>query len=199
MRLGKVVSDKADKTITVRIDIAKRHRRYRKIVRSSSTLHAHDERNDANEGDLVRVVECRPMSRTKRWRLVEILERARVIQNETRLKVADNTGAREILCIRIQGGSRRRYAGIGDVITATVKQANPQGTVKKGEVVKAVVVRTKKEFGRDDGTYIAFDENAAVIIDAQNNPRGTRIFGPVARELRDRNFMKIVSLAPEVL
>jgi large subunit ribosomal protein L14 len=116
-----------------------------------------------------------------------------VIQNETRLKVADNTGAREILCIRVQGGSRRRYAGIGDVITATVKAANPQGTVRKGEVVKAVVVRTKKEFGRDDGTYIAFDENAAVIIDAQNNPRGTRIFGPVARELRERNFMKIVS------
>jgi len=99
----------------------------------------------------------------------------------------------------VRGGSRRRYAGVGDVIVATVKQATPQGTVKKGEVVKAVVVRTKKEFGRDDGTYIAFDENAAVIIDAQNNPRGTRIFGPVARELRERNFMKIVSLAPEVL
>ena len=94
---------------------------------------------------------------------------------------------------------KRRYADVGDVITATVKQATPQGTVKKGEVVKAVIVRTKKEFGREDGTYIAFDENAAVIIDAQNNPRGTRIFGPVARELRDRNFMKIVSLAPEVL
>jgi large subunit ribosomal protein L14 len=122
-----------------------------------------------------------------------------VIQNESRLKVADNTGAREILVIRVQGGSRRRYAHVGDVITATVKAASPQGTVKKGEVVKAVVVRTKKEFGREDGTYIAFDENAAVIIDAQNNPRGTRIFGPVARELRDRNFMKIVSLAPEVL
>jgi large subunit ribosomal protein L14 len=122
-----------------------------------------------------------------------------VIQNETRLKVADNTGAREILCIRVKGGSRRRYAFVGDIITATVKQANPQGTVKKGEVVTAVVVRTKKSFSRADGTYIAFDENAAVIIDAQNNPRGTRIFGPVARELRDRNFMKIVSLAPEVL
>lgn len=122
-----------------------------------------------------------------------------MIQNESRLKVADNTGAREILCIRVQGSSRRRYAGIGDVITATVKQANPQGTVKKGEVVKAVVVRTRKQFGRDDGTYIAFDENAAVLIDPQNNPRGTRIFGPVARELRDRNFMKIISLAPEVL
>jgi large subunit ribosomal protein L14 len=122
-----------------------------------------------------------------------------VIQNESRLKVADNTGAREILCIRVKGGSRRRYAHVGDVITATVKAANPQGSVKKGEVVTAVVVRTKKSFSREDGTYIAFDENAAVIIDAQNNPRGTRIFGPVARELRDRNFMKIVSLAPEVL
>ena len=122
-----------------------------------------------------------------------------MIQTETRLRVADNTGAREILCIRIRGGSKRRYAGVGDVIVCTVKQAIPHGSVKKGEVVQAVVVRTKKGFGRDDGTYIAFDENAAVLIDAQKNPRGTRIFGPVARELRDRNFMKIVSLAPEVL
>jgi large subunit ribosomal protein L14 len=122
-----------------------------------------------------------------------------LIQQESRLKVADNTGAREVLCIRVDGGSRRRYAGVGDVITCTVKQAIPHGAVKKGEVVKAVVVRTKKQFGRDDGTYIAFDENAAVLIDAGNNPRGTRIFGPVARELRERNFMKIVSLAPEVL
>ena len=117
-----------------------------------------------------------------------------MIQQETRLKVADNTGARELLCIRVAGGSRRRYARVGDIITATVKAAAPQGTVKKGEVVKAVVVRTKKPFGRDDGTLIAFDENAAVIIDAQRNPRGTRIFGPVARELREKNFMKIVSL-----
>jgi len=131
-----------------------------------------------------------------------------MIQNETRLKIADNTGAREILVIRVKGGSKRRYAHVGDVITATVKQAAPQGTVKtatpqgavkKGEVVQAVVVRTKKPFGRDDGTTIAFDENAAVIIDQQRNPRGTRIFGPVARELREKNFMKIVSLAPEVL
>jgi large subunit ribosomal protein L14 len=122
-----------------------------------------------------------------------------VIQNETRLRVADNTGAREILCIRVRGGSRRRYAGVGDIIVATVKQATPQGSVKKGEVVTAVVVRTKKSYGREDGTYIGFDENAAVLIDAQNNPRGTRIFGPVARELRERNFMKIASLAPEVL
>ena len=122
-----------------------------------------------------------------------------MIQTETRLRVADNTGAREILCIRVRGGSHRRYAGVGDVIVATVKQAIPHGSVRKGEVVNAVVVRTRKQFGRDDGTYIAFDENAAVLIDAQNNPRGTRIFGPVARELRERNFMKIVSLAPEVL
>ena len=122
-----------------------------------------------------------------------------MIQQESRLKIADNTGAREILCIRVQGGSKRRYAGVGDVITGTVKQAIPHGSVRKGEVVTAVVVRTRKQFGRDDGTYIAFDENAAVLIDAANNPRGTRIFGPVARELRDRNFMRIISLAPEVL
>ena len=122
-----------------------------------------------------------------------------MIQVESRLRVADNTGAREILCIRIRGGSRRRYATVGDVIVATVKSATPGGSVKKGEVVRAVVVRTRKEFGRKDGTYIAFDENAAVLIDNQGNPRGTRIFGPVARELREKNFMKIVSLAPEVL
>ena len=195
-----VVSAAADKTITVRIDVTRRHRRYEKIVRTSSKLHAHDERNDANTGDTVIVRESRPLSRTKRWRLVEVVERAcEVIQNETRLRVADNTGAREILVIRVKGGHRRRYAGVGDVITATVKQASPQGSVRKGEVVTAVVVRTKKSYGREDGTYIAFDENAAVLIDAQNNPRGTRIFGPVARELRERNFMKIVSLAPEVL
>ena len=122
-----------------------------------------------------------------------------MIQQESRLRVADNSGAKEVLCIRVLGGTKRRYASIGDIFVATVKQATPNGTVKKGEVVKAVVVRTKKEFGRNDGTYIAFDENAAVIIDAAGNPRGTRIFGPVARELRDGGYMKIVSLAPEVL
>jgi large subunit ribosomal protein L14 len=122
-----------------------------------------------------------------------------VIQQESRLRVADNTGAREILCIRVVGGHHRRYARVGDIIVGTVKTATPQGAVKKGEVVRAVVVRTKKPFGRNDGTTIAFDENAAVIIDQQRNPRGTRIFGPVARELREKNFMKIVSLAPEVL
>jgi large subunit ribosomal protein L14 len=122
-----------------------------------------------------------------------------MIQQETRVRVADNTGARELLCIRVMGGSHRRYARVGDIIVGTVKTATPQGAIKKGEVVRAVVVRTKKPQSRDDGTQIAFDENAAVIIDQQRNPRGTRIFGPVARELREKNFMKIVSLAPEVL
>jgi large subunit ribosomal protein L14 len=122
-----------------------------------------------------------------------------MIQVESRLRVADNTGAREILCIRIRGGSKRRYGTVGDIIVGTVKVATPGGSVKKGDVVRAVIVRTKKEYGRKDGTYIAFDENAAVLIDNQNNPRGTRIFGPVARELREKSFMKIVSLAPEVL
>jgi large subunit ribosomal protein L14 len=122
-----------------------------------------------------------------------------MIQQETRLKVADNTGARELLCIRVKGGSRRRYASVGDIIVAAVKEATPGAAVKKGDVVQAVVVRVKKGFGRPDGTYIAFDENAAVLIDRQMNPRGTRIFGPVARELREKNFSKIISLAPEVL
>jgi large subunit ribosomal protein L14 len=122
-----------------------------------------------------------------------------VIQQESRLKVADNTGAKQILCIRVLGGSGRRYAGIGDVIVATVKDAIPGGNVKKGDVVKAVVVRTSKERRRPDGSYIRFDENAAVILRPDGDPRGTRIFGPVGRELRDKKFMKIVSLAPEVL
>lgn len=123
-----------------------------------------------------------------------------MIQQESRLKVADNTGAKEILCIRVMGGSKRRYARVGDVIVATVKQAVPSGVVKKGDVIRAVVVRTAKEYGRSDGSHIRFDDNAAVILDADSrNPRGTRIFGPVGRELRSKGFMKIVSLAPEVL
>ena len=122
-----------------------------------------------------------------------------MIQQESRLKVADNTGAKEILCIRVLGGSSRRYAGIGDVIVATVKDAIPGGNVKRGDVVKAVVVRAAKERRRPDGSYIKFDENAAVIIKNDNDPRGTRIFGPVGRELREKKFMKIISLAPEVL
>ena len=123
-----------------------------------------------------------------------------MIQQYSRLKVADNTGARQIMCIQVLGGSRRRYARVGDIIVATVKQAVPGGSVKKGEVVRAVVVRVAKTYGRPDGSHIRFDDNAAVILaDQWNNPKGTRIFGPVARELRERNFMKIVSLAPEVV
>jgi large subunit ribosomal protein L14 len=123
-----------------------------------------------------------------------------MIQQESRLRVADNTGAKEILCIRVLGGSHRRYAGIGDTIVATVKDAIPGGNVKKGDVVKAVIVRTTKERRRPDGSYIRFDENAAVIIkNTDGDPRGTRIFGPVGRELRDKKFMKIISLAPEVI
>jgi large subunit ribosomal protein L14 len=122
-----------------------------------------------------------------------------MIQQESRLKVADNSGAREVLCIRVLGGSKRRYAGVGDVIVATVKDAMPGANVKKGEVVKAVVVRTAKEQRRADGTYIRFDDNACVLINQNREPRGTRIFGPVARELREQRFMRIVSLAPEVI
>jgi large subunit ribosomal protein L14 len=122
-----------------------------------------------------------------------------MIQQESRLKVADNSGAREVLTIRVLGGSGRRYASIGDTIVATVKDATPGGNVEKGEVVRAVVVRTRKEIRRSDGSYIRFDENACVLINDQSQPRGTRIFGPVGRELRDKKFMRIVSLAPEVL
>ena len=122
-----------------------------------------------------------------------------MIQMQTRMKVADNTGAKELMCIRVLGGTRRKYANIGDVVVASVKKASPGGTVKKGDVVKAVIVRSATGIRRDDGTYIRFDENAAVIIKEDKNPRGTRIFGPVARELRDKDYMKILSLAPEVL
>lgn len=122
-----------------------------------------------------------------------------MVQQQTRLKVADNTGAKEIMCIRVLGGSKVRYGSVGDIIVASVKEAAPGGAVKKGEVVRAVIIRTAKEYGRPDGSHIRFDDNAAVIIGKENNPRGTRIFGPVARELREKQFMRIVSLAPEVL
>ena len=122
-----------------------------------------------------------------------------MIQMESYLKVADNTGAKEIHCIRVLGGSKRKYGNIGDIIVASVRKAAPGGTVKKGDVVKAVIVRTKRGLRREDGTYVRFDENAAVIIKEDKNPRGTRIFGPVARELREKDFMKILSLAPEVI
>jgi len=186
VRTGVVVSDARDKTVTVEIASTVRHRVYQKTVRRSTKLHVHDELNDARMGDTVRIVETRPISKSKR-------------AQESRLKVADNTGAKEVLCIRVLGGSGRRYAGIGDIIVATVKDAIPGGSVKRGEVVKAVVVRTRKERRRSDGTYIRFDDNACVILNEQRQPQGTRIFGPVGRELRDKQFMRIVSLAPEVI
>ena len=196
VREGYVVSDKMDKTVIVAVEDRVKHRLYGKVLRQTTRMKAHDEGNTAGVGDRVRIMETRPLSATKRWRLVEILE---MIQQESRLKVADNTGAKEILCIRVLGGSGRRYAGIGDVIVATVKDAIPGGNVKKGEVVKAVVVRTAKERRRGDGSYIKFDENAAVILKPDGEPRGTRIFGPVGRELREKRFMRIISLAPEVI
>jgi large subunit ribosomal protein L14 len=122
-----------------------------------------------------------------------------MIQSYTRVKVADNTGARELMCIRVLGGTRKRYARVGDIFMATVKDANPGGVVKKSDIVMAVLVRSVKKYRRKDGSYVRFDENAAVIIDKQGNPRGTRIFGPVARELREKNYMKITSLSPEVV
>ena len=198
-RQGTVVSDRGDKTIVVKVDTIKAHPRYKKVVRRSKKFprarraesgQDRRRRQDHRDAPDLEDEELAP-GRDPRG--------GEVIQQESRLRVADNTGAREILCIRVMGGSKRRYARVGDVIVGTVKSATPQGTVKKGEVVRAVVVRTKKPYGRNDGTQIAFDENAAVIIDAARNPRGTRIFGPVARELREKNFMKIVSLAPEVL
>ena len=173
-RIGKVVSNKMDKTIVVAIEDHVKHPMIGKIVKKTVKLKAHDENNESGIGDTVKVM-------------------------ETRLKVADKTGAKELLCIRVLGGSTRRYANIGDVIVASVKDATPGGVVKKGDVVKAVVVRTVRGARRKDGSYIKFDENAAVIIKDDKTPRGTRIFGPVARELRDKQFMKIVSLAPEVL
>ena len=127
-------------------------------------------------------------------------EESKMIQQESRLRIADNTGAREILCIRVTGGSRVRYGGVGDIIVGTVKQATPGGSVKKGEIVRAVIVRTSKEYGRPDGSYIRFDDNAAVLLDTDGkNPKGSRIFGPVARELREKGFVRIVSLAPEAI
>ena len=173
--IGKVVSDKMDKTIVVAVEDSVKHKLYNKIVKRTVRFKAHDENNECGKGDRVKIMETRPLS------------------------VADNTGAKELMCIRVLGGTGRRYANIGDIIVASVKKAAPGGVVKKGDVVRAVVVRSAKGVRREDGTYIRFDENAAVIVKEDKNPRGTRIFGPVARELRDKDFMKILSLAPEVL
>ena len=198
VREGLVVSDKMDKTITVSIEDRFKHPLYGKVLRRNIKLKAHDENNEAGIGDRVQIAETRSVGES--FRFSRRLSRRHVmIQQESRLKVADNTGAKEILCIRVLGGSGRRYAGVGDTIVGTVKDAIPGGNVKKGDVVKAVVVRTVKERRRADGSYIKFDENAAVILKADGEPRGTRIFGPVGRELRDKKFMRIISLAPEVI
>ena len=154
-------------------------------------------------GDTVAIVESRPLSRSKRWVVVRVIEKAQeisaMIQMRSILDVADNSGARKIAVINPIGGSIGRYARLGDIVTASVKEASPDGTVKKGQVVKAVIVRMRKEQRRRDGSYIRFDRNAAVLVNDSNEPIGTRVFGPVARELRERRFMKIISLAPEVL
>ena len=205
VRVGKVVSDKMDKTVVVAIEDRVAHPLYKKIVGRTYKLKAHDEENACGVGDIVKVMETRPLSKDKRWRVVEIVEKAKsggsrsMIQQESYLKVADNTGAKEIKCIRVLGGSKRKYGNIGDVIVASVRKSTPGGQVKKGEVVKAVIVRSAKGVRRADGTYVRFDDTAAVLIKDDKNPRGTRIFGPVARELRDKDYMKILSLAPEVI
>ena len=202
---GVVKSDKMDKTIVVEITEKRAHPLYGKQVKFTRKFKAHDENNEAKVGDVVEIAETRALSKDKHFRLVKIVEKAVILQeevmvrNETRLKVADNTGAKELLVIRCLGGSNRKTSNIGDIVVCSVKEATPGGTAKKGQVVKAVIVRTKYGLARENGSFIKFDDNAAVIIKEDNTPLGTRIFGPVARELRDKDFMKIVSLAPEVL
>ena len=199
IREGLVISTTMDKTVVVEIVDRVRHPRYSKTIQRVNKLYVHDEQNEANVGDRVQghgdptAVEAQALAPGR--------DRGAgpMIQQESRLRVADNSGAKEVLCIKVLGGSRRRYATIGDVFVATVKDAIPGAAVKKGDVVKCVVVRVKKERRRPDGSYIRFDENAAVLINDAREPRGTRIFGPVGRELRDKKFMRIVSLAPEVL
>ena len=197
--VGVVVSDKMDKTIVVAARDSVQHPLYKKIIKRTKKFKAHDENGEAGIGDRVEIMETRKLSKDVNWRLVKIIEKAKMVQMQTYLKVADNTGAKELMCFRVLGGTRKRYANIGDVVVCSVKKAAPGGTVKKGDVVKAVIVRSKHGLRRDDGSYIRFDENAAVIVMADKSPKGTRIFGPVARELRDAGYTKILSLAPESL
>ena len=189
VREGIVVSNKMDKTAVVAVIERVRHPKYSKFVLQTKKLYAHDETNDANVGDKVRVMETRPLSQEQALAGHRDPGTGEVtmIQQESRLRVADNSGAKEVLVIKVLGGTRRRYASIGDIFVATVKDAIPGAGVKKGDVVKCVVVRTKKEKRRPDGSYIRFDENAAVLIKDDLTPRGTRIFGPVGRELRERS------------
>ncbi len=198
-REGRVVSNAMDKTAVVSVVERVRHPRYAKTVQRTKRLYAHDADNDVRVGDRVRVRRDAAVLQAQAVAGGRGHGACPVIQQESRLRVADNSGAKEVLCIKVLGGSKRRYASIGDMFVATVKDAIPGAAVKKGEVVKCVVVRTKKEKRRPDGSYIRFDENAAVLVNETQQPRGTRIFGPVGRELRDKRFMRIVSLAPEVL
>ena len=192
-----------NKTVKVAIERQIRDPLYGKTSKRTSTFLAHDEKNEAKVGDKVAIAESRPLSARKRWVVTSIVEKAKeisaMIQMRSILDVADNSGARKIAVINPIGGSTGRYARLGDIVTASVKEATPESNVKKGSVVKAVIVRTVKEQRRKDGSYIRFDRNAAVLVNDQNEPIGTRVFGPVARELRERRFMKIISLAPEVL
>ncbi len=199
LREGIVTSAGMDKTAVVTVTTRKPHPLYKKTMVRTKKLYVHDEsqrrqgrRQGPGPGDP-------PAVQAEALAPRRSAGAGTMIQQESRLRVADNSGAKEVLCIRVLGGTKRRYASIGDIFVATVKDAIPGAAVKKGEVVKCVVVRVKKEKRRPDGSYIRFDENAAVLINDQMNPRGTRIFGPVGRELRDKKFMKIVSLAPEVL
>jgi len=213
---GIVVSDACDKTVIVRVERRVMHPVYKKFVTHSKKYAAHDEHNRFHAGDAVQIEESRPISKRKRW----VVHRGdgagrqyggpsaetgrkqrgrRMIQMQTNLDIADNSGARRVQCIKVLGGSKRRTASVGDVIIVSVKEAIPRGRVKKGDVHRAVIVRTAKEIRRTDGSAIRFDRNAAVLVTHQGEPIGTRIFGPVTRELRARRFMKIVSLAPEVL
>ena len=200
---GVVVSDKMNKTVKVAIERQIRDPLYGKTSKRTSTFLAHDEKNEAKVGD--KVVDRREPSAQRAQALGGDVDRREgegdlaMIQMRSILDVADNSGARKIAVINPIGGSTGRYARLGDIVTASVKEATPESNVKKGSVVKAVIVRTVKEQRRKDGSYIRFDRNAAVLVNDQNEPIGTRVFGPVARELRERRFMKIISLAPEVL
>ena len=237
-KVGEVVSTKMQKTIVVEVSRRVPHPLYKRIIGKRKKFYAHDEEGTAKLGDVVRIIECRPLSKLKRWRLADVVRRAAqvgvaaegtgrkglaacrgrskrmgasgvatsganganlMIGMRTILEVADNSGARRLSCILPRGGDLGLRAGLGDVVTAAVKEAAPDSAIKKGKVVRCVIVRMRKETRRKDGTYIRFDSNAAVLINEVGEPVGTRVFGPVARELRDKKFMKIVSLAPEVI
>ena len=190
---GVITSAKNNKTVVVEVTRKFKHPFYEKVIKRSKKYHAHDEKNKFKEGEKVSIIECKPISKKN------LAGNRIMIQIQTELSVADNTGAKRVECIKVLGGSKRRYASVGDIIVISVKDAIPKGKVKKGAVHKAVVVRTKKEIFRDDGSKVQFDTNAVVLTDDKGEPIGTRIFGPVTRELRTKGHTKIISLAPEVL